>query len=641
VHDDAERTVHDADKKKSRSRLSVFRSLASSSSTRSREYEEELQRHTNDSNGSSSRPRPTSQEKKSRAMSPSLPIYKNPHQGEILRRKLISPPPPMPSPSASPIGLRLGLGAKEEGIKANVYHPPDTVEAPKPDLTKPTAIRKPLSLGPKEDYDNEDSKTDIRDYTGFKKEKAATLRVPLIVAPSSKSPSDEAPARAVLNWTAEGEADEAVEDTEDELMEEDLHGDCVCPDCEPRMTAALSESYETPWTRPARKKYLADRRQLQIEAMKKRNAVMPNLVHQENDKHDAVPTKERELKADEVDAKKGNSKVAVVPILVDSVAGKGAQTGVTDDVLKEEIDQEAILRKEEERIKRTKSEAKRLSNDFSSGLSTGGGGARAMMRQLEEADRLEKKAMMQRIKSPPVLAKEKEEEVRVMGAVKDTPIRPFTVPRRLSDGALPPSNAPQRTPSPQLQQQQQQQSKKKDVSPSAEELSKAKKRDHRLSTPLTPSMLIRRELSLGIPLHANSAIPRSSWPAHPPTRAASPRLTSPTTLEDIAEVPSRPETNLGSGNSTPRRANTIGHGHSSSPLARPDNFRRTPATSNNGGAKVKRSSSLSGKPASLQSRPGQGNGLGLNLTLHAQSTEGPAKHKTRMTFKDLVARIKS
>jgi hypothetical protein len=178
---------------------------------------------------------------------------------------------------------------------------------------------------------------------------------------------------------------------------------------------------------------------------------------------------------------------------------------------------------------------------------------------------------------------------------------------------------------------------KKAISPSSEELAKAMKREHRLSA---PSMLIRRELSLGIPIHANSAVPKSSWPAHPPTRAMSPRLTSPTTLEDIAEIPSRTVTDMGSGTSTPRRANTVGH---SSNLARSGNSRRTPAGLSNGDAKVKRASSLSAK-APLYSQPGQGNGLGLNLSHHAQTNDGRAgqpKNKTRMTFKDLVARIKS
>lgn len=657
-HNDTDQENHEKDKRKSRGPLNVFRSLASSSSTRHQLNDDEQQSNGNSSIGSSSRTKLTSQEKKSRAMSPSLPIYKNPPvasaQAETLRRKLISPPPPTHSPSGSPIDLRLGLAKKTtEGTTSRLHPPLEGQEPLKPDITKPLAVRKPLSFGPAEDDGSDNHSESLQKYTGFRKETTGSLRVPLIVTASSVSPSEEAPARAVLNWKAEGEVSEEGSAMDDEVFEEELNGECVCPDCELKMTAALAEcewarhcrcedcrlttlisAYEPPWTRSARKKYLADRRQAQIEGMRKRNSGQPTLTAKESEGQTETPTTVREIKADEVDSKMGSTKVEVVPILADPAAGKTGPNGVTDAILKQELEQEAGIRKEEERVRKSKSEAKRLSNDFSSGLYTGGGGARAMMRQLEEADRQEKRASIQRSRSPPIIAEAHKEEVRTMGAVKDTIVRPFTSPRRLSDGALPASKAFPRTPSPQLQQQQNQ---KKAVLPSSEELAKAMKREHRLSA---PSMLIRRELSLGIPIHANSPTPKSSWPAHPPTRAMSPRLTSPTTLEDIAEVPSRTITEMGSGNSTPRRANTIGH---SSPLARSGNNRRTPVSTSNGDAKVKRASSLTKAP--LYSQAGQGNGLGLNLTHHAQSndrrTGAQPKNKTRITFKDLVARIKS
>jgi len=368
-----------------------------------------------------------------------------------------------------------------------------------------------------------------------------------------------------------------------------------------------SAAYSPPWTRAARKKYLADRKQAEIEGMKKKSKLLSWIRGDEEDEEESS-TLVRDIKADEVDSKMGTSKVEVVPIQKEP-GSNGIHADSTDASLKEEVDQELRLRKEEERSKQSRTQMKRLSSDNSSGLWSGGGGARAMMRQLEEAERIEKRASVQRsnTRSPAIVAAEiKREESRPMGAVKDTVVQPFTSPRRLSDSmSSPPTNVSTlRSPSPQTPQQHSSQQKKKVVAPSKEEMTKDKDREHRHPS---PSILIRRELSLGIPVHSTAAGNRSSWPAHPPTRTPSPRLIHPTTLEDIAEVPSTNLTEVGgSGASTPRRANTIGHSSNIHPTV---NRRRNGV---DGDAKIKRASTLSGKPINF----GNDN-LGVNISQHA------------------------
>lgn len=393
----------------------------------------------------------------------------------------------------------------------------------------------------------------------------------------------------------------------------------------------MTVAYETPWTRPARKKYLADRKLARLESLRKKSSHAPSWLREDTDEVEEITVTAREIKANEVNVKKGTSDVEVVPLVSDpahiSTANSTttARTKATDASLKDEVEQELKIRREEERLKKSRSEMKRLDNDFSSGLRTGGGGARAMMRQLEEAERLEKRASIQRTRSPTTIAEAKKEEARPMGAVKDTIVTPFRIPRRLSDGGPIPIQL--RAPSPQLPQQL----PKKTLSPSKEEMGKAKDRDHRQPS---PSLLIRRELSLGIPIHTNYTAQKSSWPDHPPTRTPSPRLIHLTTLEDIAEIPSRTMTNQGgSGTSTPIRAHTISH------VPHHLNNCRHSMLVLNGQAKLKRHSSLSGKSTSKLTN----HQVGLNLSQHAQSGGGDAKgqSKTRILFKDLVARIKS
>lgn len=185
-----------------------------------------------------------------------------------------------------------------------------------------------------------------------------------------------------------------------------------------------------------------------METTKKRSKLPSWIRGDDEDEEEESGKVLRDIKADEVDAKKGTSKVETVPIQRDAAAAAAVANGmpmeVTDASLKEEVEQELRLRKEEERSKQSRSEMRRLSNDNSSGLWSGGGGARAMMRQLEEADRIEKRASIQRsnTRSPAAVAADlKKEESRPMGAVKDTVVQPFTSPRRLSDQSLPTTTA--------------------------------------------------------------------------------------------------------------------------------------------------------------------------------------------------------
>lgn len=378
----------------------------------------------------------------------------------------------------------------------------------------------------------------------------------------------------------------------------------------------------------------------------KKTLKLPSWLRSDGDDEDEgqrTSTTARDIRADEVDSKRGTTRVAVVPIQ-SGTALASPPLEMTDASLRDEVNQELRLRREEEQSKQSRSEMKMLSNDSSSGLRSCGGGARAMMRQLEEAERIEKRASVQRSnsRSPSSAVEEQSrEERRPMGAVKETVVRPFTSPRRLSEHTLsPPSmngkggtSSTPRTPSP-LQQQilpsQQNQQRKKNSSPSKDEAARPNRHP-------SPSLLIRRELALGIPVHSNLAGARTSWPAHPPTRTPSPGLASPTTLEDIAEVPSASVTELASGGGpTPRRANTIGH------ASQMEHSRRAGAA--NGAGSLNRSSSLSSKQTALSNQRGNGSGLGLNLSNHAHSSEGrlgQAKHKARSSLKDLVARIKS
>lgn len=229
----------EGEKKKRRSPLHVIRSLGSSSSSARyhRQLEEEQR---NNKGGSNFQAKMTSQERRSRGVSPSLPINKNPApasaaQVETLRKKLISPPPPIQSsPSASPIQHRLALASSKVGNDSNASNSPEPTDTPSPDISRPRAIRKPLSFGPFGDDDLDGLSARLE-----KVEMPATLRIPPVITAPASSPSEEAPARAVLEWKEEDE--ETEEGTSDDVFEEEeLNGNCVCADCEQKMTAALS-----------------------------------------------------------------------------------------------------------------------------------------------------------------------------------------------------------------------------------------------------------------------------------------------------------------------------------------------------------------------------------------------------------------
>ncbi|UZJ52832.1 hypothetical protein CBS101457_002152 [Exobasidium rhododendri] len=601
-----------------------------------------------------------SHERKSKTLSPSLPINKNPasttslptdrtlaassssspsssstslRSSEKLRRKLISPPPP--NASISPItslasdlspDLPVASTSQQSFFDSGVS------------ITKPIAVRKPLSFSAYKDLSDVDTpgveSTQKLGRDGA--EEVTGLRVPAVVEVVCSPIAEEGAGPAVLNWREEGETkndeDDDVEDDDD--SEEDLNQDCVCPHCEQLMVAALSQSYSPPWTRSARKKYLADRKVEELQLSKGKSKVPSWVRGEEEEEGGKSAAVIRDIKTDEADRKGGN-----VVYKKREPAPTKIPTEAIDSELKKEVEQEYRQRKEDERAKQSRSEMKSLSNDSSSGLWSGGGGARAMMRQLEEADRIEKRASLQRSnsRSPATVAADiKKDSTRPMGAVKDTVVRPFTVPRRLSDHgiSLVQSDATGGS-TPQRDQSASPALKKKVMSPSKEELEEEKTREHRHPS---PSLLMRREIALGIPVHtANVVGNRASWSGHATTRTPSPRFSHSTTLEDIAEVPSTAITEVSvSGTSTPRRGDKLGRSSSTS-VRRKDG-------SSNGGANLKRSSTIGSKPITLGNGSGQRNNLLVNLSQHAQSSDGRpehAKHKGgRFSLKDLVARIK-
>ncbi|PWN91738.1 hypothetical protein FA10DRAFT_74355 [Acaromyces ingoldii] len=264
--------------------------------------------------------------------------------------------------------------------------------------------------------------------------------------------------------------------------------------------------------------------------------------------------KPKELKADEVDHKRGIRKVAMMQTRTEApscpASGmRSPSTPVLDDtVLAEEVDMELRRRREQEKATKERMDKRTLSNDTNA---LRGGGARAMMRQLEEAEKKERRADLQRrrssethihrpkVSSPP--SKEPEPVPVQMGAVKDVPAKPFTPPPRLNSPDVMVSQPPiKRTQSPLEALRARSPFKRTDSSNSNEGRStppaveNATSSSPHSSSPLKksaplpaesrpaaevakatsgaaiektgstsdqPSLLIRRELSLGIPLH--------------------------------------------------------------------------------------------------------------------------------------------
>lgn len=235
-------------KRRRRNRLNVFKALGSSNSSG---LWEESDRANN--GGSSNAANDTRDKNSKRAMSPSLPINKNPnpsHFDKLQRRKLYSPPPPAISPSIQPLQHRLALAAasaqSQPSLASTSQHTID--EENNATITKPRAVRKPLSLGPHTEEEAEGTET-IRapkqnDSQGDRKK--GSLHVPAIVSIRRVSPTTEkSAAAAILNWKEESDDGEGGSEqtvNSSELREEDLNQECVCIGCEMKMIAALDPS---------------------------------------------------------------------------------------------------------------------------------------------------------------------------------------------------------------------------------------------------------------------------------------------------------------------------------------------------------------------------------------------------------------
>lgn len=479
-------------KKKSKNKtLHFFRSKRSHSwSSASAELAAQTESKRAGSQDSSPGHRASSSPQTFPPLSPTLPIQRTLPE----RRKLISPPPPQqetplsPTQSHSPVMLQttspsppptpqsppsstLLSSPPQEGSPrhAILTHSQNSSEDLGPPtqqpLAKPKAVRKPLAFG------NPPESGDVNGPHSGPAGRPA-LRLPRIVFPPAQSSLDgnsAVDARTILAWDGHDDdtASSSAEDAEDDeevatpspsplvLPEEDLNCECVCAGCEQKMLEALSPSYVPPWTRNARRKYLADRQESQRQGAKK--AVRPPIwLRSEEAENDAVAM--RSIKADEVDSKKGVANDAVVPKTTEMGNDRvhGAQElHDGDNALRRDVEQELRLREEEEPLRKNqKAEMNRLSGDTGTGLRIGGGGARAMMRQLEMAEQAERRARIERSRSPHI--ESPVEAPRPMGAAPNVPSKPFEPPPRLNSPDVEKPNeidrfgieAPSRTPSP-------------------------------------------------------------------------------------------------------------------------------------------------------------------------------------------------
>lgn len=425
-----------------------------------------------------------------------------------------------------------------------------------------------------------------------------TLRFPRIVFPPAQSSLDgnsAVDARTILAWDGHDDdtASSSAEDAEDDeevatpspsplvLPEEDLNCECVCAGCEQKMLEALSPSYVPPWTRNARRKYLADRQESQRQGAKK--AVRPPIwLRSEEAENDAVAM--RSIKADEVDSKKGVANDAVVPKTTEMGNDRvhGAQElHDGDNALRRDVEQELRLREEEEPLRKNqKAEMNRLSGDTGTGLRIGGGGARAMMRQLEMAEQAERRARIERSRSPHI--ESPVEAPRPMGAAPNVPSKPFEPPPRLNSPDVEKPNeidrfgieAPSRTPSPlkrilnAVRDEVGATNKEKAHLPSRdrhhahtpdnekkgkhERRPESKHSDPPRDKQASPSLLIKRELALGIPVHStgsNSPRSRASWHSSHSSLAVQQQHQPPPQTPHRHDVPPKTEADSGQAES--------------------------------------------------------------------------------------------
>lgn len=476
--------------------------------------------------------RPSSAPIRAPSLSPTLPISRD-GSAHKLRQKLISPPPPTPIDDGNSPIFSSPKSINEHDTFANINEgeypqdpaSPQTPLTPLP-LARPVAVRKPLMFGfDKEDDDQEDARANVQSIS-----QVLALRVPpIIYAPGiSKKAINESTmaktqtttittAAAILDWeeaeerSSSNDEGEGTEEEETPLStglfdEEDLHGECNCANCEPKMMAALSPNYSPSWTRSARRKYLADRKEAMNEQSRK--AVRPPIWLKSEDSEIAAENssspKVRDIKADEIDAKHDRSQTETIARKsdADDHIGENAikRDSVDDPILRKEVEEEVRLREEENRLKKTRNEMRRLSCDVGSGLRVGGGGARAMMRQLEEAEQAERRAKIERSRSPRTVTNEEQ------GSPKETrpPLRIASPTVDLANIVKRQTSPPHlnekfsRTPSPlkRILSNTVGKSSSGATSPSSAEAVPARHP--------SPSLLIKRELSLGIPVQSNT-----------------------------------------------------------------------------------------------------------------------------------------
>ncbi|MCO5589714.1 hypothetical protein L7F22_043682 [Adiantum nelumboides] len=557
------------------------------------------------------------------SLSPTLHISRD-GTANRLRQRLISPPPPSP------------LGRAIEGdnyVEADSSSPasPTSPKANQLPLARPVAVRKPLTFGFDKD-DEQEGQLGIDQIT-----QSLSLRIPPIIyvhSISNKAVALDNPAAAVLNWEEteeKGSSNSSCEETEKDddnnveeeeiFEEEDLHGECNCPDCETKMLAALAPNYTPNWTRSARRKYLADRKEAMNEQSRK-SVKPPIWLKTEESELADTSSKLRDIQADEVDAKHGESQKEIVDKKADindhSIKPSITPEEATDDtILQREVDQEVRLREEENQAKRTRNEMKRLSSDVGSGLRLGGGGARAMMRQLEEAEQAERRAKIERSRSP----KSPEEASGSNNVKLEIPSPGIESPTVSPNNLTVQAEKPSRTPSPL----------KRMFSNGSVPGRKPSPSDPAPLRHPSPSLLIKRELALGIPVQSissnNSSRSRQTWSGTPPIIESNKNVTA--KQDEIAQQRAklaRAETVNGS-----RRPSYDGR---STTDQRPSSSLRRANTTGS------RAHSLSAPPISIPP-PISGHPAPSNVPQSPNNVVDKARAKARSSFKDLVARMKS
>ncbi|PWN36319.1 uncharacterized protein FA14DRAFT_179677 [Meira miltonrushii] len=558
------------------------------------------------------------------SLSPTLHISRD-GTANRLRQKLISPPPPSP----------LGRAVEEENdseADASSRTPSTSPDANPLPLARPVAVRKPLTFGFDKD-DEPERQPGIDQLT-----QRLSLRIPPIIyvhSISNKAVAPDNPAAAVLNWEEteeKGSSNSSCEEeekddgsTETEVFEEeDLHGECNCPDCESKMLAALAPNYTPNWTRSARRKYLADRKEAMHEQSRKSFKPPIWLKTEESELADNS-SKLRDIQADEVDAKHGESQKEIVDKKADiddhAVMSSITPEESTDDtIMQREVDQEVRLREEENRAKRTRNEMKRLSSDVGSGLRLGGGGARAMMRQLEEAEQAERRAKIERTRSP-----KSPDEVPVSNNVKlEIPSPGIESPTVSPNNLTVQVDKSSRTPSPL----------KRMFSNGTGPVRKPSPSDPAPMRHPSPSLLIKRELALGIPVQSlssnNSSRSRQTWSGTPPIS------------EDKKSATAKQE-------EAPQRAKLVRAETAINGSRRPSYDERRISNDQRPSSNLRRANTTgSGSRAQLKNVPPIT--IPAPISGHPPPSHAPnspnnvvdkARAKARSSFKDFVARIKN